>query len=43
LLNIGSYEITPRAKEMLGKVAKVINALPDIQFIVDGYTDSKSI
>jgi chemotaxis protein MotB len=43
LLNIGGYEITPCANQMLGKVANVINPQPDIQFIVDGYTERKSI
>jgi chemotaxis protein MotB len=39
----GSYEITPRAKEVLGKVADVIKAQPDVQFMVEGHTDNKSI
>ncbi|MBC7425779.1 MAG: OmpA family protein [Bacteroidia bacterium] len=43
LFNSGSYEITPRAKEVLGKVAAVIKAQPDIQFMVEGHTDNKPI
>ena len=43
LFKSGSYEITPRAKEVLGKVAKVINAQPEIQFMVEGHTDNKAI
>ncbi len=43
LFKSGSYEITPRAKEVLGKVAAVIKAQPDIQFMVEGHTDNKSI
>ena len=35
--------ITPRAKEILGKVADVIKAQPDIQFMVEGHTDNKPI
>jgi chemotaxis protein MotB len=43
LFKSGSYEITPRAKEVLGKVADVIKAQPDVQFMVEGHTDNKSI
>lgn len=43
LFKSGSYQITPRAKEVLGKVAAVIKAQPDIQFMVEGHTDNKPI
>ncbi len=43
LFKSGSYEITPRAKEVLGKVADVIKAQPDVQFMVEGHTDNKPI
>ena len=43
LFKSGSYEITPRASEVLGKVAAVIKAQPDVQFMVEGHTDSKPI
>jgi chemotaxis protein MotB len=43
LFKSGSYEITPRAKEVLGKVARVIKAQPEIQFMVEGHTDNKPI
>lgn len=43
LFKSGSYEITPRAKEVLGKVAAVIKAQPDVQFMVEGHTDNKPI
>jgi chemotaxis protein MotB len=43
LFKSGSYEITTRAKEVLGKVADVIKAQPDIQFMVEGHTDNKPI
>jgi chemotaxis protein MotB len=39
LFNSGSYVITPRANEVLGKVAKVLKAQPDIEFMVEGHTD----
>ncbi len=41
LFNSGSYDVTPRAKEVLGKVARVLNAHPDLEFLVEGNTDSK--
>src|SRR5688572_11510823 len=43
LFKSGKYEITPRAKEVLGKVAQVVKAQPDIQFMVEGHTDNKPI
>lgn len=43
LFKSGSYDITPRAKEVLGKVAAVIKAQSDVQFMVEGHTDNKSI
>lgn len=43
LFKSGSYEITPQAKAVLGKVASVVNAQPDVQFMVEGHTDNKPI
>jgi chemotaxis protein MotB len=43
LFKSGSYQITPRAKEILGKVATVIKAQNDVTFMVEGHTDNKSI
>lgn len=43
LFKSASYEVTDRAREVLGKVAKVLNAQPDIEFIVEGHTDSVPI
>lgn len=40
LFNSGSYVITPKATEVLGKVAKVLQAQPDIEFMVEGHTDN---
>jgi chemotaxis protein MotB len=40
LFNSGSYVVTNRAKEVLGKVAKVLKAQPDIEFMVEGHTDN---
>ncbi len=40
LFKSGSYDVTERAKEVLGKVAKVLNAQPNIEFLVEGHTDN---
>jgi len=36
----GSYQISGRATEILGKVAKVINGKPDFEAMVEGHTDN---
>lgn len=43
LFKSGSYAITDRAKEVLGKVAKVVNNKPDFEFLVEGHTDTDPI
>jgi chemotaxis protein MotB len=40
LFNSGKYTVTDKAKSVLGKVAQVLNAYPDIEFMVEGHTDS---
>ena len=40
LFNTGQFAVTENAKKVLGKVAKVLNAHPDIEFMVEGHTDS---
>ncbi len=40
LFKSGSYDITDRAKEVLGKVAVVLKNQPDIEFMVEGHTDN---
>ncbi len=42
LFNTGSYTVTPNAKEVLGKVAKVVNNKPDFEFMVEGHTDDRA-
>jgi chemotaxis protein MotB len=43
LFNSGSYSITSRAKEVLGKVAMVVKNKPDFEFLVEGHTDTVPI
>ncbi len=40
LFKSGSYDISDRAKVVLGKVAKVVNSKPDFECMVEGHTDS---
>jgi chemotaxis protein MotB len=40
LFKSGKYEITDQAKTVLGKVATVLKAQPDIEFMVEGHTDN---
>lgn len=40
LFQTGSYQISARAKEILGKVATVINGKPDFEAMVEGHTDN---
>lgn len=42
LFSSGSYNLTRRAKEVLGKVAQVVNNKPDFEFMVEGHTDDVS-
>ncbi|MEZ4873938.1 MAG: OmpA family protein [Flavobacteriaceae bacterium] len=40
LFKSGSYELSSRANEILGKVATVINSKPDFEALVEGHTDN---
>ena len=40
LFKSGSFDITDRATDVLGKVAKVLANQPEIEFMVEGHTDS---
>jgi chemotaxis protein MotB len=43
LFQSGSYNLTPRAMDVLGKVAVVLNNQPNIEFLVEGHTDNVPI
>lgn len=43
LFRSGSSEISPRADEILGKVAKVVNDHKDLDVMVEGHTDNVPI
>ena len=40
LFKSGSYTVTDKAKNVLAKVAKVVNAKPDFECMVEGHTDN---
>lgn len=40
LFRSGSYNVSDEAKRVLGKVATVVNAKPDFEFMVEGHTDN---
>jgi chemotaxis protein MotB len=43
LFKSGSFTVTDKAKVVLGKVAKVLAAQPDIEFMVEGHTDTTQL
>lgn len=43
LYQSGSADITPRASEVLGKIAKIIESRPELEVMVEGYTDNLPI
>jgi chemotaxis protein MotB len=42
LFKSGSFDVTDAAKAVLGKVAAVLKAQSDIEFMVEGHTDNKN-
>jgi chemotaxis protein MotB len=40
LFQSGSYTITPKAKDVLGKIAKIVESRPEVEVMVEGYTDN---
>lgn len=43
LYQSGSSTLTPKANEVLGKIAKIIESRPDLEVMVEGYTDNVAI
>lgn len=43
LFQSGSYEITERANEVLGKIASIVASRPGFEVMVEGYTDNVPI
>ena len=43
LYQSGSFKLTPRANEVLGKIAQIIQSRPELEVMVEGYTDNVPI
>ena len=43
LFRSGSFTVTAKAREVLGKVAQVVNDKPELEFMVEGHTDNVPI
>ena len=43
LYQSGSAELTPRAQEVLGKIAQIVSSRPELEVMVEGYTDNVPI
>ncbi|MFN8323251.1 MAG: OmpA family protein [Chitinophagales bacterium] len=43
LYTTGSYTLTAKAKQVLGKIAAIVATRPEVEVMVEGYTDNKSI
>ena len=43
LFQSGSSNLTSRANEVLAKIAKIVESRPDVEVMVEGYTDSQPI
>lgn len=40
LYQSGSYQLTARANEVLGKIAQIVEQRPEVEVMVEGYTDN---
>jgi chemotaxis protein MotB len=40
LFNSGQYQVTEKAKTVLGKIASILNTHPELDVLVEGHTDS---
>ena len=43
LYKSGSYEITAKAKDVLSKIAAIVQSRPEVDLMVEGYTDNNPI
>ena len=42
LFNSGSYTLTKKSAQVLGTIAQLLKAHPDLNFMIEGHTDSKA-
>ncbi len=43
LYTTGSYTLTAKAKTVLGKIAAIVETRPEVEVMVEGYTDNKAM
>ncbi len=43
LYQVGSANLTPKANEVLGKIAEILKSRPELEMMVEGYTDNTPI
>jgi chemotaxis protein MotB len=43
LYQVGSANLTPKATEVLGKIAEILKSRPELEMMVEGYTDNTPI
>jgi chemotaxis protein MotB len=43
LFDLGKYNIKPQAQSVLGKIAAIVQSRPELDVMVEGYTDNKPI
>ena len=43
LFTTGSYQLSSKAQNVLGKIAAIVKSRPDVQVMVEGYTDNNKI
>ncbi len=43
LFQSGSYKLTSKANEVLGKIAQIVTSRPEVEVMVEGYTDNVPI
>jgi chemotaxis protein MotB len=43
LFSSGSFKLSTRANEVLGKIAQIIQSRPDLEVMIEGYTDNVAI
>ena len=43
LFSSGSYEVSSNARKVLGKVAQVLKSQSDLEYMVEGHTDNKTV
>ena len=43
LFNSGSYRVNPKANDLLGRLAEVINSEPALEVMIEGHTDARTV